>query len=87
MEKCERFIVIGHVQGVFFRVSTKKKANELGIKGFVRNRSDGSVEVFAKGKYIEEFYAWLKVGPSSSRVDHVERSQSQEIIKEPFSIE
>ncbi|MGZ3732462.1 MAG: acylphosphatase [Parachlamydiaceae bacterium] len=40
----------GHVQGVGFRVTTLRYAMELGLYGTVRNRSDGSVEVYAQGE-------------------------------------
>ena len=42
-------IISGRVQGVFFRYNTNKVANKLGLKGFVRNLSDGCVEVVAEG--------------------------------------
>ena len=46
-------IIQGKVQGVFFRASTKEKARELGLRGFVRNRVDGTVEVVAEGHMAE----------------------------------
>lgn len=42
--------VSGKVQGVFYRASTKEKAEQLGIKGFVRNQSDGTVYIEAEGE-------------------------------------
>ena len=58
--------VEGRVQGVFFRASTKDKADELNIKGFVRNESDGSVYIEAEGEEnaLDEFTAWCQHGPS-----------------------
>ncbi|HNU41845.1 MAG TPA: acylphosphatase, partial [Cyclobacteriaceae bacterium] len=41
-------LVTGTVQGVYYRASTKQKADELGIKGFVRNQPDGSVYIEAE---------------------------------------
>lgn len=57
--------VSGKVQGVWFRASTKNEADRLGLKGWVRNLSDGRVEVFACGNenQLELFYAWLQQGP------------------------
>ena len=48
-KKRVQLIIHGKVQGVFFRTSTKDKANELRLSGFVRNSEDGTVEVIAEG--------------------------------------
>jgi len=66
--------VSGKVQGVFFRASTKEKADELHIRGTVRNNADGSVTVDAEGDEasIEQFVEWCKQGPPRARVDHFE---------------
>ena len=68
------FIVHGRVQGVFFRDSTRKVARGLGIKGSAVNRSDGSVQVIAKGtpESLEELKAWLRQGPEMALVENVE---------------
>ncbi|MEM7008710.1 MAG: acylphosphatase [Thermodesulfobacteriota bacterium] len=74
MEKQRVHIKIhGKVQGVFFRASTKDKARELNIYGFVKNNSDGTVEVIAEGdtENLQKLLAWCHVGPDRSRVDHV----------------
>lgn len=65
--------VRGRVQGVFFRVYTRDKANQLGLVGWVRNNRDGSVECFAQGAEgsIETFIRFLHKGSPSSRVDSV----------------
>jgi len=62
--------VKGRVQGVFFRANTKKVAMELDLKGFVKNLSDGRVEIVAEGKEgnINEFMKFLKKGPESAKV-------------------
>lgn len=59
-------IVSGRVQGVGFRYHTQFLANQLHIRGWVRNNDDGSVEVMAEGeqKAMEKFIAGLKKGPS-----------------------
>jgi len=76
--------VKGKVQGVFFRASTKTKADELGITGFVRNQSDKSVHIEAEGNntQLTEFIAWCKQGP---RLAHVESCDVEEGIVKGFS--
>ena len=62
--------VIGRVQGVFFRASTSEKAKALGITGFVKNQSDGSVLIDAEGEEskLKELEDWcLSGGPSGGR--------------------
>jgi acylphosphatase len=73
MLKSVKINVYGKVQGVGFRYSTLQKANELGITGFVKNRSDGSVYIEADGEpeTIDKFVIWCKQGPSWSRVDDI----------------
>ena len=70
---CVRCIVSGIVQGVWFRDSTRRKANELNIKGHAINRSDGSVEVLACGEAAELkiLMDWLWQGPEMARVTSV----------------
>jgi acylphosphatase len=68
-----RIFVSGRVQGVFFRAATADEADQLGIKGFARNRSDGTVEIVAEGKrkHLEMLLAWAHTGPRHARVDDV----------------
>lgn len=72
---CARFIVIGRVQGVFFRASTRDRAERLGITGYARNRDDGSVEVVASGERaaLDELDGWLHHGPPAADVERVTR--------------
>ena len=70
-----RIIVKGRVQGVFFRVSTKEIADKLSISGFVRNLSDGSVEIIAEGNKIDELIHWCRKGPSMSKVSNMDLSK------------
>ena len=67
--------VFGKVQGVGFRYYTHKKANELDLKGFVRNKPDGSVYVEAEGddEKLQEFINWCEEGPAWARVTKVEQ--------------
>ncbi|MEI6266436.1 MAG: acylphosphatase [bacterium] len=71
--------VIGDVQGVFYRHNAKKQANELGIMGWCRNESDGSVYVVVEGedKSIQKFFKWLKLGSPLSTVEKVDTFQEK----------
>ena len=66
--------ILGHVQGVFFRNSTQEKAIRLGLRGWVRNCSDGSVETVAEGKRwdVGEWIRWCSNGPPRARVQKVD---------------
>ena len=68
--KCVHLIISGRVQGVFFRDSTIRKAIELGLKGYVKNLQDGSVEVVAEGieDKINELIEFIKKGPGIASV-------------------
>ncbi|MBU1341366.1 MAG: acylphosphatase [Proteobacteria bacterium] len=68
-----KVIVSGRVQGVFFRVQTKNTADQLGLKGYVKNLPNGSVEAVFQGEQmtIEKMVAWCNKGPAAARVDHV----------------
>ena len=74
--------VYGIVQGVFFRKTTVTKANELGIKGFVSNATDRTVEITAQGSQenLNEFIHWCHHGPERARVDKVEVKDVEEKI-------
>lgn len=83
------FKVSGRVQGVYFRVWTVGIANELGLRGTVRNRRDGSVEAHVCGPLaaVSEFERQLWVGPSAALVSCVEVVDSQaELPHGPFQI-
>lgn len=66
--------VYGHVQGVFFRYTTRKVARRLGLTGYVKNMSDGSVYIEAEGpeNKIKKLLAFSKKGPEYARVERVE---------------
>lgn len=71
---CLHAFVTGRVQGVWFRQSTKEAAEALGISGWVRNISDGRVEVMACGEEqgVLQLEAWLSLGPELATVADVE---------------
>lgn len=67
---CIHCYISGKVQNVWFRATTKEKADQLGLTGWVRNLSDGRVEVLACGtqEKIKALYDWLKQGPPLAEV-------------------
>ena len=77
--QARRFLVRGRVQGVGFRWFVEREAHVLGVAGWVRNRSDGTVEVLALGTrdQLSGLRARLREGPRAARVDDVEESESE----------
>ena len=74
-------VVHGRVQGVFFRANTKKKALELGLTGYAKNLSDGSVEVVAEGlgERLKRLVEFCRKGPERAEVSEVEAKFSDAI--------
>ena len=75
--------IYGRVQGVYYRVSTQKKAQELGLVGWVRNRKDGSVELLAydpqvleqqSSSRLKELQEWCLSGPPLANVEEIDTS-------------
>lgn len=66
--------ISGRIQGVLFRVGTRRKARKLGLCGFVQNLSDGRVEVVLEGKKekVGKLIGWAKRGPFLAKVDSIE---------------
>ena len=66
--------VTGRVQGVGFRWFVRERADALGLAGWVKNRSDGSVELLVSGEAAasEQFLAAVRRGPPHARVDAIE---------------
>lgn len=75
--KTIHLIISGRVQGVFFRATAKKMADQFGIKGWVRNTAEGNVETMASGKKnaLEEFIQWCHQEPANAKVTQVEISE------------
>jgi len=74
IEKAYYFRVTGRVQGVSYRYFASKMAAELGIKGWIRNLPDGSVEGVAEGEedVLKRFLSWCKEGPPLANVEEIE---------------
>ena len=73
MSAARRFTIKGRVQGVFFRESTRRVAESLGITGHAINLSNGDVEVLACGDpaSLDKLAAYLKEGPTMANVTNV----------------
>ena len=70
----------GRVQGVYYRASMVEAARRLGLRGWVRNRHDGSVEALVIGiqAAIDDFIDWAQVGPPKAQVLRIEISVADE---------
>lgn len=68
-------IIRGRVQGVFFRAAAQREARRLGLTGWVKNRTDGSIELIAEGEEdsIKQLASWASHGPSAARVDYLDQ--------------
>ena len=86
---CKRCVVVGRVQGVFFRASTQRQARRLGVTGVARNLPDGSVEVIACGPVaaVDELIGWLHRGPELARVAGVTVSGFDGPVAPDFTID
>jgi acylphosphatase len=73
MPNARQFTIKGRVQGVFFRDSTRRVAQSLGLTGYAVNKSNGDVEVLACGESdaIDALAIWLKDGPRMAEVTDV----------------
>ncbi len=88
MKKGAIIKVYGRVQGVGFRYYTQKKAIELGIKGFVQNKPDGSVYIEAEGEEedLDKFILWCNEGPAWARVTNVQVQKTPVFGYDDFTI-
>ena len=80
-KKRAHLCISGRVQGVCFRLETRRSAQALGVTGWVRNRSDGSVEAVCEGDDadVQSLIEWCRRGPRLAQVDEVA------VKWEPFS--
>ena len=78
-KKTLRLVIHGRVQGVFFRDSMRREAQMLGIAGWVRNRSDGTVEAAVQGEPadVDAIARWAHRGPQHAQVERIEVSSHE----------
>jgi acylphosphatase len=71
--------VKGKVQGVFYRASTKAVADQLGVKGNIKNDPNGDVSIEAEGDAValEMFLDWCREGPQNAEVTSVETNEGE----------
>jgi acylphosphatase len=84
-----RYVVSGRVQGVGFRWFVEREAAQIGLTGWVRNCTDGDVEIMATGRPEQHriLRQKLQQGPRAARVDHVSESQAPLLQSKSFHIE
>lgn len=77
--KTLRLVIHGRVQGVFFRDSMRHEAQNLAITGWVRNRSDGTVEAVVHGEpaAVDTIVRWSQRGPRHAQVERIEIGPDQ----------
>ena len=80
--------VSGRVQGVTFRASTRRKAQELGVGGWVKNLPDGRVEAVFEGdeEDVKKMVEWCHKGPRLARVEDVEVEEENPKGEDSFRI-
>jgi acylphosphatase len=81
--------VQGRVQGVFYRDGCRAEARRLGVRGWVRNRADGAVEVVAEGprELVDQFLTWCRQGPPRATVTSMTVTDEVPAAERSFRIE
>ena len=82
-------VVYGRVQGVYFRQSSAEEARRLGVRGWVRNRRDGTVEAVAEGDraLVDAFVSWCRRGPPMASVTELDLTESDPVgLQEGFDV-
>ena len=75
----KRVVVHGRVQGVFFRDSTRQRADSAGVAGWVANRPDGTVEAVFEGEAdaVDRLVEWMSDGPRGASVSRTEVNEEE----------
>ena len=83
-----RLVITGKVQGVFYRQSAFEHAQQMDIKGWVKNRPDGAVEATITGseEAVRAFINWCRQGPPQAIVGDIEVVPIEETTFDNFSI-
>jgi acylphosphatase len=83
-----RVVVQGHVQGVFFRETVRRRALAAGVAGSVRNCPDGSVEAVFEGEReaVERLVEFCREGPRGARVDWVDVASEEPVGLAGFEV-
>jgi acylphosphatase len=89
MTKHVKILVSGKVQGVYFRVHAKNKADELNLVGIVKNTPEGKVYIEAEGTddNLYTFIEWCKIGSPDAEVKRIETTEDSPKDFKNFSIE
>ncbi|WP_041522067.1 acylphosphatase [Gilvimarinus agarilyticus] len=86
--KTKHYLISGRVQGVSYRASTEQQAHQLGLTGWVRNLTDGRVELKACGSEVQlqALEQWLWQGPSRAQVSDVVVSEVTAVPDDDFAV-
>ena len=86
VEITRRLRIHGEVQGVFYRAWSAETARDLGLRGWVRNRTDGTVEILVHGESetVAQFIDRCREGPPAARVTEIEIEESGEAAAAGF---
>jgi acylphosphatase len=76
----------GRVQGVFYRAWSRETARALDLRGWVRNRADGTVEMLVVGDpdAVDRMIAICREGPPAARVEHIDVAETDEVAPASF---
>ena len=83
-----RVVARGRVQGVFFRETTRRAAEEQGVAGWVRNRADGAVEAVLEGEEgaVEHVLGVMRTGPPGAVVERVDATEEEPRGEQGFRV-